>query len=155
MRRTILFSVSLFIIALFITISCNKKEFRGCNSSKHQLTCTIDGVDFVSDIDSCTYDSVNHFIVIRALDTSINASLVFTITHALQDMEIVLAPTDSFYRGKLVGVIGGKYFDSKYGNFGMSVNGSELCGQFFSSDNVSKTNVSIGQFSKVPWKYKW
>jgi hypothetical protein len=154
MKRPIFFSICIFILVAGITFSCNKKEFRGCNSSKRQFTCTINSEKFVADIDSCTYDSLNRYIVIYAKDSSINTSLQISITYPMQNLEVVLKPTDSLLRGKIIGVYNGQVFESKHGNFGMDVTGNSICGQFFSYDNVSRVNLSVGKFTNIPWSFK-
>jgi hypothetical protein len=81
--------------------------------------------------------------------------LQFTITYALQSMDIILKSTDSVYSGKAIGFYEGQYFTSRHGNFGMEVNSDNtLCGQFFFNDISGTRNVSIGKFTKMPFVLK-
>jgi hypothetical protein len=154
MKRSILITTCLFALIACVTFSCNKREFRGCNGSKNKFVCTINGEDFTADSSGCSYDTLSRHIYLFAKDTSMNASLLFSLYYTLQDMDIILKPVDSLNTGKVVGFINGTYFTSQHGNFGMSVNDNNtVCGQFFLSDKVSKVDVSIGQFTEIPWVY--
>jgi hypothetical protein len=154
MRKSILITICLFVLTACITFSCKKKEFRGCNGSSNKFECTINGQNFEADSSGCSYDTLNRHVYLFAKDTSLNANILFSLYYTLQDMDIVLKPIDSLNSGRLIGFINGTYFDSKHGNFGMSVNSNKtVCGQFFMNDPISKINVSIGQFTEIPWVY--
>jgi hypothetical protein len=154
MKKTILLTICVFAIACCFVVSCKKKEFRGCNASKKQFICTINKEEFIADSVGCSFDTLHNVIYLFAEDSSMGAEMLFKINYNIQDLNIVLKPVDSIYTGKVSGYLRGKNFTSKYGNLGMSFNDDKTtCGQFFMQDNNQGIDVSIGQFTKIPWVY--
>jgi hypothetical protein len=154
MKKTVLITICLFAVACSLVISCKKKDFLGCNSSKKQFVCTVNEKEFKADTMGCSYDTLQRVMYLYAKDSSVGGELLFKINYSMQDLDIVLKPIDSLYTGKVFGTYEGKSFISKYGNLGMTFNdGRTTCGQFFFQDNNANVNVSVGEFTDIPWVY--
>jgi hypothetical protein len=154
-KKIIVYSLPcLLIVAMLIGMlpSCNKPDpYLGCGSSKLRMQCNINGNEFVADSTACLYDSTDYTVYLYALDSSIKAQLLFTLRYTMKSADLRLINKDSVYTGKLIGYLGNQYFESKYGNIGITVEDGKVCGQFFSQSNGVDISVTDGKFSAIPW----
>jgi hypothetical protein len=159
--KNLLITLGLVGLLSVVMASCDRKDpLTGCASSNTGVRCDLRGINFISDVDSVEYDTINHRYLLYAKDDFYGTSLQITVFAPLQDYEgdgFKIKPTAEY--GSAIATAQGDNkppFFAQYGNIAINVDFTRkvVCGQFKFYASGSDEYVSQGEFKAVPIYYK-